>query len=303
MTRDAPKIDPSPTDAQTGAAGVVDALLAEVDARLERRRAATGRWPEAAGLKLLAATLGCGLDKAFCGWNQLEGRFARVIGDAADPRRFTVAPEDGGGRPAFLIPFFVAEGLASDILALDLTAGSRRFWRCTRAMWAWTLVDPVVAHGRLRLRGDAHGFVRGCIAALHAEARGREAGLAAYRDGMDAAWREAGVGSFEAVRAWPVGDVRRVAFGEALRRAHAAQAEAAARLRLPEPIGALILEPTAFDWTRRGMLKGVEVIEILDQPAGGPLGRALVRLNPRIGGAQGVALMGASEPALKRRAA
>lgn len=58
------------------------------------------------------------------------------------------------------------------------------------------------------------------------------------------------------------------------------------------PRGILVLDPAEVDWTRRGALKGVEQVEILDAPAGGALGCALRRLNPKLGARDGVPLYG-----------
>jgi hypothetical protein len=66
------------------------------------------------------------------------------------------------------------------------------------------------------------------------------------------------------------------------------------------PKGRLVLDPAALDWTRRGMLRRIETIRIMDAQANGALGRALRILNPAIGTARGAALVGL-EAALHRR--
>jgi hypothetical protein len=69
----------------------------------------------------------------------------------------------------------------------------------------------------------------------------------------------------------------------------------------PAPAGVLVLDPAAIDWTRRGWLKGVETVEILDAPATGALGSALRKLNPMIGSPRGAALVGTERAAAQPR--
>ncbi|MBS0363694.1 MAG: hypothetical protein JSR98_20150 [Proteobacteria bacterium] len=69
------------------------------------------------------------------------------------------------------------------------------------------------------------------------------------------------------------------------------------------PAGALILDPAAIDWTRKGVLAQCERIEIADAPARGPLGQALQALNRSIGSARGVELVGQVPMAPVRRQA
>lgn len=86
------------------------------------------------------------------------------------------------------------------------------------------------------------------------------------------------------------------AFVWALAQARASAARARPLHPRPLPAGAAVLDPADLTWTKAGILKGVEAVEILDASVHGALGRALRRLNRKIGRPQvrgGVALYGA----------
>lgn len=80
-------------------------------------------------------------------------------------------------------------------------------------------------------------------------------------------------------------DAHRFIWALARGRSAATGPASAARPLHPRPLpqGVLVLDPAAVDWTRKGALKGIERVELADAPVGGGLGRALRRLNRRIG--------------------
>jgi hypothetical protein len=90
-----------------------------------------------------------------------------------------------------------------------------------------------------------------------------------------------------------------------------ARARAAGRLAGLEPVsgedrmadGALVLAPAEIAWTRAGVLADADLVEIMDAPVDGPLGRALLKLNPRLGTARGVAIRGVEPVRMSRGAA
>lgn len=272
-------------------------------------------WPFAVGL--LAERLGMRREDAAAAMAAVNTRqrwtFGRVTQSAHDPRRFDLV-ETGGGV-ALLVPTFPEEpsgfdgfgdALAGDVIALSLTGG--RFWRRTLLCDGLGLDDDAIRDGTLRLYQDAHGYIRQVLLARGVESRAwtesiaaKETALARLVEPIKAIAPLDGRGELTHGHAcWPQ-------YCEALKKVWAIGEEASARVRRLYPVaaqrGALILDPGQFDWTRRGALKDVEAIEILDAPATGPLGRALRKLNPLIGSPRGVDLVGVVSTNQQKRAA
>lgn len=262
--------------------------------------------PWVAGAALIAGRMRMTADLALEGVVAVNAAFARVM-PAEDPRRFRVASdaERAASIPA-LVLFCGAEDDSQDLLALSLRPESRRFWRMTCDVdWLGRFrPDP---DGVLRLRQDVHGYVAALLKAAAYRRRGVQEGQSALARGLLHARRESGLQSFAEALTRPAGDGARVAYADGLKAAIRAQRAAEERwdLSTRPPGGVAILDPTGIDWTRRGVLGDAEWIEIVDAPDDGPLGRALRRLNPRIGTKHGVPLSGLTADRLKtsRRAA
>lgn len=266
--------------------------------------------PWAAGAKLIGGRMGLETQLALDGVVELQAGFARIM-QAQDARRFRVASdaERASAMPAMILfcgDLNYGEGEDhDDLLALSLRPDSRRFWRMTCGCDWLGMLRPD-QDGTLRLRQDAHLYVSGLIKAAAYQRRGREEGVTALEKGLLLARQRSGVGSFAEAIKRPGDDPARLAYVRGFADARRAQAAAVERWRLAGlmPAGALILDPMALDWTRRGAIGDAEWIEIVDAPADGPLGRALVRMNPRIGTKHGVRLVGQEpKPKYQRRAA
>ncbi len=251
-----------------------------------------------AGARLISQRMGLEPGVALEGTTELGVNFARVV-TAEDPRRFRVAGAAEREQAAPAMVLFCGDrsdkdDLAhDDLLALSLKPGARRFWRMTCACDWLGLLRPD-ASGTLRLRQDAHLYVGSMLKAAAFRRRGREEGVTALEKGLFLTRQRSGLGSFAEAKALPAEDGRRVAYLGGFRAALEAKARAQERWRMAAtwPAGALILDPVALEWTRRGVIGDAEWIEIMDAPADGPLGRALKRLNPRIGSKHGVPLSG-----------
>lgn len=256
-----------------------DALEARLFAAAER-----GADPWTVGVGLAAARLDCPAAEVRDGVFAARAVFASVVG-AADPRRWRLArpAEREAAQPA-LILLRTAEAdppfQGDDLIAWSLKPGSRRVWRMTCAC-AWLGEIRPTDAGVVRLYQDAHLWLRRVLKAEGARAAAREARALAVAAALAKA-RNAG----------------RALDGAVWAEAQALGDRAAARwaVECVWPDGALVLDPAVIPWTRSGALAEAEEIEIVDAPAGGPLGRALQAMNPRIGTARGVPLRGV-EPA------
>lgn len=262
--------------------------------------------PWIAGAGLVAGQMGVPSDLAVEGVVGLGAGFTRVL-EAEDPRRFRVAKdgERAGAIPALVLHREAERVENDDLIALSLKPGSKRFWRMT-CLCDWLGDRSLDGAGTLRLRQSAHGYVAGLIKAAAYRRRCDKERQTAVAACFERARSSSGLANFAEAMALEAEDARRQAylthFKAALRTREAVQERWSMSMR--EPDGALILDPAALDWTRKGMIGDAEYIEILDAPADGPLGRALVRLNPRIGTKHGVRLEGvAPERPAKRRAA
>jgi hypothetical protein len=263
--------------------------------------------PWVAGAGLIAGRMGMDSALALEGSNALEAAFARVM-QGEDPRRFRVATdaERQTATPALVLYAGPGAEEDDDLIALSLRPESKRFWRMTcRCSWLGSLAPD--ASGVLRLRQDVHGYFGGLLKAAAHQRRGRQEGRSALERGLLHARRESGVECFAEAILRPADDVGRAAYVGGLKAAIRAQRAAEERWAVSAraPGGAVILDPVGLDWTRRGVLGDAEWIEIIDAPEDGPLGRALRRLNPRIGTKHGVPLTGqvAARPKISRRAA
>lgn len=250
-----------------------------------------------AGVLMAARALDLGAEEAFGGLSAAWAvTFGRIVQSPRRADRFEPAPEAHGPGQ---IPAMIMD-LDDDLLALDLRPESRRFWRLTGQ--AETMVwsgDPgeVIQGETLLLRQDAHGWVRALVRAMAWRRDLTSARLAASERVL--AEMRARLGR-DGPGPAPTDPAEREIWraGVAAARVAAEAAEASFRNLNPEPAarGLLVLAPAALTWTKAGMLKGVEAVEILDAPANGALGRVLRRLNRKIGRPQvrgGVALYGA----------
>lgn len=277
-------------------------LRDRIEARLESA-VVGGAHPFRAGGEMVARKLGLEVAIAMRGVREAGGLYARVIQAPEDARRFRLAstPDERAGAAPVLI---LADDEAGDLVAFSLKPDSRRVWRWTCGC-AWLGEQPLDGKGVLRLRQDPMEWLRAWVKACAYRAMCREERQAASEEGFARARARSGVDGFAAAKALPDDDAGRLAylreFGAVLRAAEAIEQRFA--MSAKAPAGALILDPVALAWTRADALKGVEAIEILDAPAGGPLGRALVKLNPRIGTKTGVPLIGAEPARPQRRAA
>lgn len=269
----------------------------------------TGQNPWRAGAQLVSRRLGVLVDDAASAVSAAGGVYARVV-SAEDPRRFrlAVASERDKATPCLLLPISgrAADATkADDVLALSLLPGSGRFWRADATVAI--MGDLTLSSGgALLLRQDAHDWARRALKAAAAEVRGERDKQDAAASAFAQARASSGLEDLGAALELPEGDPRRRAYLDGVKAGLRAAADAKARWQVEArmPVGALVLDPPALNWTRRGLLVDAESIEILDAPATGPLARVLVRLNPTIGKPHGVPLygLGPSAPAKWRAA-
>lgn len=270
---------------------------ADLHARLDGRLfeiAAQGARPWHAGVKLLSARLDMDARLLWDAVWALGGTFASVRAQAGDPRCFGV---EGVTNPVTLAPGDAAPALllshtgdpdgptggqfaGDDLIAWSLQAGSRRVWRWTGACAYLGELRPDVG-GTTRLFQDPHAWLKRLLSAAGWQARARAARTRATEAAL-----ARGLDLSGAMRA-----------GEGAAMAHNVEQ------RLPD--GALVLDPAAIAWTRSGVLAAAEAVEIVDAPVDGPLGRALVAMNPRLGTLRGIPLRGLVAPVAqgRRRAA
>lgn len=298
---------PGPADGDVDPLAVLAACEAQAEAR-DPQAAGARIWRS--GVRLAAERLR--LDGSECAGGIAfgGGQLARIAEVEGAPGRFRLAETGEGGCPVLIWPLEF-EGVTLDLLAVDLRPPAsgvvgRRFWRLTGWVVAAQAVGSAEEPGetdRVRLRQDAHAWVRAMVVWEARRRAAKVAGLDAYADRMRPVRAALGRADPDALMGVPSDPVEARTFLDGMREAIAARetAEAAhlARFMAHPPPGVLVLDPAGLDWTKRGVLRGIETIEILDAPAGGPLGRAITRLNPRIGGRSGVALAG-EEPARAR---
>lgn len=262
---------------------------------------AAGANPWTAGAKLIAGRMGLSLELALDGVIETQAAFGRVV-QSEDPRRFRVASDAqrAAATPAMML-FCAGEGEAGDdVLALSLKDGARRFWRMTCGCdWLGDLKPD--SSGTLRLRQDAHAYVGAALKSAAYQRRGRDEARSALERGLLHARRESGLESFAEALKLPGDDAARLTYVRMFQGALRSQSAARDLWRLAGawPTGALILDPLPMQWTRRGVLGDAEWIEIVDAPADGPLGRAIRKLNPKIGTPHGVRLVGQAPTATK----
>lgn len=286
-------------------------LYDHLEGRLFEVAAARAVSPWRHGAAMLAEALGAEVSVMAEGTRALDAVFAQVVTCPRDPRRFVLPPagRESGRRaaagaaaptPCVLLrvdhdPDGPGGGAyrGDDLVAWSLRPGSRRVWRWTAACAYLGELRPD-ADGVTRLWQDPHAWLRRRLKAAAHDRRAREDRAAAFEAGVARARARSGVASFAAAKALPEGDGGRAAylrgFGAALRAAEAAEGRWTVERRMAD--GALVLDPAAIAWTRAGVLAEAEAVEICDAPWDGPLGRALMQVNPRLGTARGIPLRG-----------
>lgn len=262
--------------------------------------------PWRAGARLAAKRLEIEPALALEGAQGLGALYGRVATDPGDARRFVLPdPADAAAwakaPPALIVKAEDERTGAPDLVAFSLSPGSRRFWRAALAV-AWLGDISPDAGGTMRLFQDAHGWLGRVLKAEAYRRRARDERAAVVSAAMARAREASGLASFAAAVARPIEDANRKAliggYAAALRAGDAAAARWDMAGRWPD--GALVLDPAAIPWTRKGALVVTETIEIADAPASGPLARAICAQNSSIGGARGVNLIGQPEPSAAR---